>query len=67
MMFACQCLYECVRFEWVFVRASEDSARPCLCVNVCMDVYCVSGCSCVRLRTARDRVCVSMSVMMCTV
>ena len=25
------------------MRASEDSARSCSCVNVCKTVYCVSG------------------------
>ena len=51
----------------MFVRASEDSARSRSCVNVCKTVYSVSGCSCVRLRTARDRVHVSMCVRLCTV
>ena len=59
MMFACQ--YELC--QWVFVRASEDSARPFSCVNVCKTVYSVSGCSSVRLRTARYRVRVSMCVV----
>ena len=53
--------------ERVFVRASEDSARSCSCVNVCKTVYCVSGCSYVRLMTGRDRVRVSMCVRLCTV
>ena len=63
MMFASQ--YELC--EWVFVRASEDRARSCSRINVCKTVYSVIGCSCVRLRTARDRVRELMCVRLCTV
>jgi len=49
------------------VRASEDSARSCSSVNVCKTVYTVSGCSCVRLRTARYRVRVSRVCCECDV